>query len=155
MLNVIYGDLIKLAKCGEFDYIIHGCNCFNTMGAGIARNIAMTFPAAAYVDSLTIKGDRNKLGTYTLASPQAEFPITVINAYTQYFTSRSTDVFEYDAFQNILDNLLQELPADSRIGFPLIGCGLAGGDQPRIVSMINSFAEKFVDGTVTIVIFQA
>jgi len=32
----IEGDLIKLAKQGEFDVITHGCNCHNIMGAGIA-----------------------------------------------------------------------------------------------------------------------
>ena len=35
-MNIVKGDLIKSAKEGQFDVIIHGCNCFNTMGAGIA-----------------------------------------------------------------------------------------------------------------------
>ncbi len=35
-LNIINGDLIDLAKNGNFDVIIHGCNCFRTMGVGIA-----------------------------------------------------------------------------------------------------------------------
>ena len=29
---VVHGDLFKLAEQGEFDIIVHGCNCFNTMG---------------------------------------------------------------------------------------------------------------------------
>lgn len=32
----IKGDLIELTKLGYFDCITHGCNCFCTMGAGIA-----------------------------------------------------------------------------------------------------------------------
>ena len=33
------GDLLKLAKNGEFDVIIHGCNCFTAMFSGIAGQI--------------------------------------------------------------------------------------------------------------------
>ena len=36
MIKYIKGDLIKLAQKGKFDIIAHGCNCFCTMGAGIA-----------------------------------------------------------------------------------------------------------------------
>jgi O-acetyl-ADP-ribose deacetylase (regulator of RNase III) len=39
----IEGDLIKLATQGTFDVITHGCNCFCTMGAGIAPQMAETF----------------------------------------------------------------------------------------------------------------
>ena len=38
-MNKIKGDLIKFAINGKFDVIIHGCNCFCTMGAGIAKTI--------------------------------------------------------------------------------------------------------------------
>lgn len=33
-MKYIIGDLLKLADDGQFDVIVHGCNCFNTMGAG-------------------------------------------------------------------------------------------------------------------------
>ena len=35
-MKIIKGNLISLALAGEFEVIIHGCNCFCTMGAGIA-----------------------------------------------------------------------------------------------------------------------
>jgi O-acetyl-ADP-ribose deacetylase (regulator of RNase III) len=35
-MKEIEGDLIDLAKRGHFDVVTHGCNCFCTMGAGIA-----------------------------------------------------------------------------------------------------------------------
>ena len=38
-MKTITGDLIKLAQDGVFDVIIHGCNCQNTMGAGIAKTV--------------------------------------------------------------------------------------------------------------------
>ena len=39
----IKGDLIELAKQGKFDVIAHGCNCFCTMGAGIAVPMKVAF----------------------------------------------------------------------------------------------------------------
>ena len=62
-MKIIKGDLLKLALEGKFDVITHGCNCFNTMGAGIARQIAIEFPEAAIADNYTKRGDKSKLGT--------------------------------------------------------------------------------------------
>ena len=42
-LNYVDGDLISLALYGHFDVIAHGCNCFCTMGAGIAPKMAAAF----------------------------------------------------------------------------------------------------------------
>jgi len=39
-----------------------------------------------------------------------------------------------------------------RFGFPLIGCGLAGGDEDRIIEMIESELADTED--VTLVLFQ-
>lgn len=44
----VNGDLIKLAKRGEFDVIGHGCNCFCTMGAGIAPQMAEAFDCDSF-----------------------------------------------------------------------------------------------------------
>ena len=56
------GDLIRMFSGGEFDLIVHGCNCFHTMGAGIAGTIAKQFPYAAKVDrECTAYGDITKL----------------------------------------------------------------------------------------------
>lgn len=50
------GDLLAFATAGDFDVIIHGCNCQNTMGAGIAKSIKKQFPAAYDADLVTAKG---------------------------------------------------------------------------------------------------
>ena len=54
------GDLLQYAQEGVFDVIIHGCNCFCTMGAGIAKAIKARFPEAYQADCQTPKGDRAK-----------------------------------------------------------------------------------------------
>ena len=43
LMKTIQGNLIHLAQNGEFDLIVHGCNCFCTMGAGIAKGIKAAF----------------------------------------------------------------------------------------------------------------
>lgn len=61
-MTIIEGNLIELTKKGYFDVIVHGCNCFNMMGSGIARKIAINFPMAMDADARTLKGDPFKLG---------------------------------------------------------------------------------------------
>ena len=46
----VYSKRIICAKNGEFDVIIQGCNCFHTMGAGIAKYIKQDFPEAFAAD---------------------------------------------------------------------------------------------------------
>lgn len=144
------GNLIQLAKDGKFNIIVHGCNCFNTMGAGIAAQIQKEFPDAYLADSETVRGDPGKLGTYTIGVHDS---LIVVNAYTQYTTSKNgEDVFEYNAFQRILDKLVIRFGCFN-FGLPLIGMGLAGGDKVRIMSMLEDFSNKVSNrgGTVTLV----
>ena len=151
MLKHTKGNLLDLAEADKFDIIVQGCNCFNTMGGGIAREIRERYPMAALVDYGTLKGDYNKLGNYTTAFTGK---FLIVNAYTQFNMSQGTDVFEYAAFQLILVKLAHEF-GDKRIGLPYIGMGLAGGDPLWIMPMIEDFADKVAKrgGTVTLVEF--
>jgi O-acetyl-ADP-ribose deacetylase (regulator of RNase III) len=67
-MKIIKGDIIKLAQQGQFDVIVHGCNCFCTMGSGIAKAVKSCFPIAFQVDLKTQKGEKAKLGTYSSAT---------------------------------------------------------------------------------------
>jgi O-acetyl-ADP-ribose deacetylase (regulator of RNase III) len=84
-MKQIAGDLLKLAQEGVFDVIAHGCNCFCTMGAGVAKGVATYFPQPLEADRKTLKRDRSKLGTCTVADVQTTSgELRVVNAYTQY-----------------------------------------------------------------------
>jgi O-acetyl-ADP-ribose deacetylase (regulator of RNase III) len=148
------GNLLDLAEAGKFDVVVQGCNCFNTMGGGIAREIRERYPVAASVDMETVKGDYRKLGTWTECDAGETNRFTVINAYTQYNMSQGTDVFEYTAFQLILEKLTFVYPG-KRIGLPYIGMGLAGGNKEVIIPMIEWFADRISakGGSVTLVEF--
>lgn len=146
-MKEIDGDLIQLALNGEFDIIVHGCNCFCTMGSGIALQIKLNFPLAYNADLRTKSGDSTKLGTYSQAT---EHDVMIINAYTQYRYGREGDLFEYESFRNICKSLSIHF-SGKRIGFPMIGCGLAGGNWETVSSII---AEELGLEDVTIVKYK-
>lgn len=148
MIKIIKGDLIKLIKEDAFDIVMHGANCFNTMGGGIAYQMRINFPELYEADLQTKSGDKSKVGTYTYWLRQqkakvlnqhsrAEFKYTMlINAYTQFTYGREKDQFEYEGFESILKSLIPVMTY-KKIGLPWIGCGLAGGDKERILKIIE------------------
>ena len=163
-MKTIKGDLIKLAEEGKFDVIIHGCNCFHAMGGGIAKQLADKYPQVEEVDRQTTFGDPEKLGSYSVAYVEVNgYTFSVINLYTQYKWSSGSDVFEYDKFQLYLKRIAHFLTgfptfifaSKFRIGFPMIGAGLAGGDWSRISKMIEKFSEDVASyADVTVVEYQ-
>lgn len=150
------GDLLKFAEKGKFDVIVQGCNCFCTMGSGIARQIRETYPGAYEADKTTKSGDKSKLGTYTSYDTRKGF--TIVNGYTQYAFNRNgatDDVFEYEAFRDLLLKLAEDFPG-KKFGFPYIGMGLAGGDPDIIIPLLEEFALLVEDdgGSATLVEFK-
>jgi O-acetyl-ADP-ribose deacetylase (regulator of RNase III) len=155
MLKHTKGNLLDLAEDGLFDIVVQGCNCFNTMGGGIAREIRERYPMAAAVDMETTRGDYLKLGNWTVGlNDLTDRRFLIINAYTQYDMSTGEDVFEYTAFGLILQKLVHAY-GSKRIGLPYIGMGLAGGDGRIIMPMIEEFARQVEKkgGSVTLVEF--
>ncbi|KIT14535.1 macro domain-containing protein [Jannaschia aquimarina] len=136
-MKVREGDLLHLAEDGAFDVIVHGCNCFHTMGAGIARAIAARFPAALEADRATPHAARSKLGTYSHADVTvAAGPLTIVNAYTQYRWGGRGRQADYEAIDGAFAAIARDF-ATRRIGYPLIGAGLAGGDWDVIEGIIR------------------
>jgi len=154
MLKKIKGDLLAMGEAGEFDVIVHGCNCFNTMGAGIARQIREKYPQAYQADLETVAGDYNKLGNFTKSATDK---FVIINAYTQYNFNKNDskdDLFEYISFAMILQKLANTA-GDCRFGFPYIGMGLAGGDPVKIITLLEHFSASVEEkgGSATLVEF--
>ena len=143
MIEYIKGDLVK----SDCDVIIHGCNCFCNMGAGIAKQIRETYPEAYETDKLTTRGDKNKLGqiSYTRVVNKY-FPdkvVYVVNAYTQFTYGRKDgEIYaDYIAIREAMVRI-NELFSDThdvqfKIGLPKIGAGLARGDWNIISKTID------------------
>ena len=136
-MKVIQGDLVQLALEGRFDVIVHGCNCFCTMDAGIAKSIKAAFPEAYAADCATEAGDREKLGCFSSVDvSRKNHIITVVNAYTQYHWSSHTRQVDYQALRSVFQQIKQTF-SGLRIGYPKMGAGLAGGDWDTISKIIN------------------
>lgn len=136
-MNTEQGDLIALALDGRFDVIVHGCNCFCTMGGGIARVIQEEFPEAYAADLVTVKGDRNKLGDFSFATVKRnDREITIVNGYTQFHFHGADVLVDYDAVRRLFAKIKKRF-SGRRIGYPKIGAGLAGGNWQQLAAIIN------------------
>ena len=130
------GDLLT----SDCTVIAHGCNCFNIMGGGIARAIKSRYPLAYEADCKTIRGDIDKLGTYTMC----RYPkLRVFNLYTQYRFGTTKAHLDYEALVKALIALRTVLNKYDpnrleTIGLPRIGCGLAGGDWKVVSELIGA-----------------
>lgn len=144
----IEGDLIDLAKKGKFDVIAHGCNCFCTMGAGLAPQMAKAFGADKFpMEDKEYVGDINKLGTidweivclvnsevvdhFDLNDDDLPTYLTVVNCYSQYgfgknHANGTAAPLDYEAL-TLCMRKMNHLFKGKHIGLPLIGCQLAGG----------------------------
>lgn len=139
----VYGDLLE--QIHEFDVIAHGCNCFNMMGAGIAAAISKKFPAAAEVDAKTFKGSYNKLGTFSnVLITSNEKHTYILNLYTQFHGGANLNLLALRMCMHKVNRYFK----GKKIGLPLIGAGIAGGDWNVISQIIK---EELVDCYVTIV----
>ncbi len=135
------------------DVIITQCNCFNTMGAGIALEIKKRFPQAYAADCKTRKGDRNKLGKFSFSRPAYEGDKYIINLYGQYNYGKSGIHTDYEAlskgfvrikewvkyeqeYQNMDTKLILGIPSG-------LGAGFGGGHWPVILQLIKNAFEKW------------
>lgn len=134
------GDLIDLAKRGEFDVLIHGTDCMNAMDTGLALQIKKTFPSAYEADLKTKKGARSKLGTYSYASMMSNnnTPLTVINAYTQYNHTEGSQLnTNYEAIRESFKAINIEFRG-KKVGVPRIGSSSSNGCWVTISNIIRT-----------------
>lgn len=150
----VQGCLITKALNGDFDVICHGANCFCTMKAGIAPQMAKTFGCDEFwLENIMFKGDISKLGYLYYnsvyfkkgtniiidsethhTSEDDTVEIVVVNAYTQYEPGSNLD---YEALTLCLRKI-NHIFKGKHIGLPgFIGAGLAGGDISRIREIIR------------------
>jgi O-acetyl-ADP-ribose deacetylase (regulator of RNase III) len=157
MINYIDGDVVKLAKEGAFDVVVHGCNCLSTMGAGVAPQMAKAFGCDKFemersgpsihklgnIDYETLYFEDNKTWTkYPDEGGQwATIKLTVVNAYTQYRYGKNhadgdEKPFDYEAF-TLCMRKMNHVFKGKHIGMPRIGSHLAGGEWEQIEEIIG------------------
>ena len=170
-MKYIDGDIFELARNGQFDVVIHGCNCQNAMGSGIAATVRDKYYQAYAADKATQAGDWRKLGCFTKAHipsslmthpPLADGTVLkglklshgfeIINAYTQFYIGSTPDdkpPIDYDAVERVFMSIklaYDNNPAGvTRFAIPKIGAVRGGGDWSRIEAIIDSIG--FIDLT--------
>ena len=147
-MKTVQGNLLDMFDNGDFDMIVHGCNCYCNMGGGIAAQIAARYPEAQEADNKTEIGDelKRKLGTidYVWMSgwlskllPSVFKPKIIVNAYTQFHPGADgREECVSLAFAELAADAGRVFPRNAKIGIPAIGCGIAGllwEDVERII----------------------
>lgn len=152
-MEVIKGDLIKLALEGKFDVIGHGCNCFCKQKSGIAKQMVEYFKTDKFtMENDYQKGDINKLGqidySYQFDVKTSDAKFAVVNCYTQYkYGYDGKQYLDYSALI-LCFKKINHIFKGKRVGLPWIGCGLAGGEEEKV----EIFAKEFLtDVDLTIV----
>ena len=156
--RAVKGDILQLTAHGENKLLIHGCNCFRTMSAGLAPQIKERYPAVYEADLRTEHGGYGKLGTISTAVVKNSegHHLIIVNAYIQYHYGRRhqtaphlpTDLqypatdsnrpghADLEAIRRCFRLVAERFP-DKEIYYPQIGAGLAGGPWSTIHEIID------------------
>ena len=67
MIDIAKADILSfLDPFHQKTLVLHGANCFHTMGSGIAKYLREKYPQIYTTDVMTtVKGDKKKLGTFS------------------------------------------------------------------------------------------
>lgn len=120
-------------------------------GAGIAKQIKDTWPLVYATDKETAKNDFNKLGTYSITFSDYGSKLFVMNMYTQFNPGKDLN---YSALDLCLKKL-QFISAGLKVGLPLIGGGIAGGDKKTIIDMMMKYSRNYAEFDWTLVEYDA
>jgi O-acetyl-ADP-ribose deacetylase (regulator of RNase III) len=169
-MKIVKGNLIELAKNGEFNVIAHGCNCFCKQKSGLAKEMVKNFDTeysdAKYdflKEEFTLEnpytaGDINKLGqiqyefrnilNYESRNILNNKYIYVVNCYTQYDYGRDPNKVyaDYEAIA-LCFKKINHIFKGKKVGLPWIGCGLANGNREVITQLMSIYLNN-VDLTV-------
>lgn len=140
-MKTVKGNLLDMFDKDHFDVIAHGCNCFNSMSGGIAAQISQRYPQARLSDNATTPGDYLKLGSLSAAIISLSPKKLIFNLYTQFNGGAN---FDYTAarlslrkLNFSLNSIKENLGRDVRVGLPMIGSGIGGGNWEKIEKMIK------------------
>lgn len=171
MIETRIGDMLinVLPDPNVAKIMTHGTNCHGRMGSGIAPLIKKLYPEVYEVYRRQFHTEHGlKLGEITLASPYVWLPFIVVNSNIQnkYRGFRNPDgtIEPYDAvycnydamrscFQLINKRAIAVLGVSKmpvEVHFPLIGCGLAGGDW----EIVSKIIDEELDDRITKVLWK-
>ena len=146
-IEYIKGNVVALAKEKKVGAVAHGCNCFHTMGSGIAPQLnEATNGKLLESDKKMPYGDINNLGNYTYCEHEG---VLYFNLYTQYvhgghLRGAKLTYVHWDSFYMSMYNFILQCDIMNKniLAIPYIGCGLAGGDLNDFNRLLNKLKEE-------------
>lgn len=149
MFSVVDKDLFESKE----DYICHQTNCVSNGGAaGLARELFDRYP---FADCYLRREWPDSPGTILIRSSDSH-SVTIINMMGQYYAGGAWDGTldspkeRIGYFRLCLFSMSKELPRGASYAFPwTIGCGIAGGDWGKYITILKNF-EAYIDGDVVI-----
>lgn len=126
------GDITSVDK----DVILHQVNCQGVMGSGVALAIKKKYPKVydRYILRTKALTPRECLGGLQIIPVTRD--LEVINIFGQlYYGENDRKYTSYDALDEAFNTISKTYEEPTTFNFPLIGCGLGGG-QWSVVSAI-------------------
>jgi O-acetyl-ADP-ribose deacetylase (regulator of RNase III) len=155
-MKEVFGNLIDMALAGEFDLIAHGCNTEHAMFSGIAKEIAERVPEMKEADDQCLHPVAGEFSdVFVYAKGGGEYLFGGVNLYTQVKRGKN---FELRYLKEALLKMSKFLIMGSKfcervtpefykargaikVGVPLIGCGVGGGNEAEVLQVLKEFEE--------------
>jgi O-acetyl-ADP-ribose deacetylase (regulator of RNase III) len=144
MVHTITGNAL-LSTRGVF---VHGCNAQGRMGSGIAIEVRQRFPEAFAAYDSAYRAGQLTLGSTTEVEASPGF--WIVNGVTQQYYGRDPGrvYIDYAAIEQVFARasalaVQHQLP----LLFPLIGCGLGGGEWSKVEAIIERCVDPSVEKT--------
>jgi len=136
------GDLLAVDR----GIIVHGCNAKGVMGSGVALAVRRKYPQAyaAYRKTYLEAGLRiGQIIPVVLTRDSKGPTLILVNAITQEFYGTDRRYVDYDGLARCFEQVAELARAHALrdVHFPLIGCGLAGGDWREVAPRIETALE--------------
>lgn len=130
-----YGDILTTDSL----YIAHCCNAQGVMSSGVAKAIRNKYPKAFTVYRERYEKSGLPLG-FVIGADCGDHVILNIIGQKNYGYDKHVYV-DYLAIRRALRSINQHI--SEPVSFPLIGCGLAGGDWRIMSSIIEEESTNF------------
>jgi O-acetyl-ADP-ribose deacetylase (regulator of RNase III) len=158
-IDYLVGDVLEM----DFKHLLHGCNCRNIMGAGIAKKIADKWPDVKLIDSSyrrIINKDKSLLGSFSRAFIYGkQFSgrgASIYNLYTQLDPGPCFDIKAFEAaIVKVFNLLTNENDKEVIVHMPLIGCGLGGGKWIDVEAVLTRVIYWYPNIYVKVVTLEA
>ena len=135
-IKYCYGDILNT----DIKYICHCVNSQGIMGSGIAKQIKAKYPKAyeVYKDRYNIK---NKLPLGIIIGADCGSH-TILNLVGQKNYGKNGRLYlDYIALRQGIKTINNNI--SESVAFPMIGCGLAGGNWQLVSEIIEEESTKF------------